>query len=293
MMRQKNLKKKQLDFDIDKKNKKKVIEKNTFSKNAYSLSQKRPLTAKNGYYFIWGYHAVTAALSNPNRVVRTFYASTKTKEMALNLIQNATCKTDTDSLKLMILDVEKFSLSPDSSEKRVHQQLMIEVKPLEITDLTDILFATKHLRLVVLDQITDSRNIGAIIRSAKAFGCDAVIISKHNAPAENGILARAAAGALEDIPVIKVTNLKRTIETLKSNSICCIGLDASGSNNLNRFSLEPKLAIIMGSENSGMRRLTKEACDHVVKIPMQNEMESLNVSVASAIALYATQTSNH
>ncbi len=169
---------------------------------------------------------------------------------------------------------------------------MIEVKPLEITDLTDILFATKHLRLVVLDQITDSRNIGAIIRSAKAFGCDAVIISKHNTPAENGNLARAAAGALEDIPVIKVTNLKRTIETLKSNSICCIGLDASGSNNLNRFSSEPKLAIIMGSENSGMRRLTKEACDHVVKIPMQNEMESLNVSVASAIALYATQTSN-
>ena len=170
--------------------------KNTFSKNAHPLSQKRPLTAKNGYYFIWGYHAVTAALSNPNRVVRTFYASTKTKEMALNLIQNATCKTATDSLKLMILDVEKFSLSPDSSEKRVHQQLMIEVKPLEITDLTDILFATKHLRLVVLDQITDPRNIGAIIRSAKAFGCDAVIISKHNAPAENGSLARAAAGAL-------------------------------------------------------------------------------------------------
>ena len=243
-------------------------------------------------YFIWGYHAVTAALSNPNRVVRTFYASIKTEEMALNLIQNATCKTDTDSLKLMILDVAQFGLSPDSSEKRVHQQLMIEVKPLEIKDLSDILFATKHLRLVVLDQITDSRNIGAIIRSAKAFGCDAVIISKHNAPAENGNLARAAAGALEDIPVIKVTNLKRTIETLKSNSICCIGLDASGSNNLNRFSSEPKLAIIMGSENSGMRRLTKEACDHVVKIPMQNEMESLNVSVASAIALYATQTSN-
>ena len=100
MMRQKNLKKKQLGFDINKKNKKKVIEKNTFSKNAHSLSQKRPLTAKNGYYFIWGYHAVTAALSNPNRVVRTFYASTKTKEMALNLIQNATCKTDTDLIEI-------------------------------------------------------------------------------------------------------------------------------------------------------------------------------------------------
>ncbi len=292
MMRQKNLKKKQLGFDIDKNNRRKVIEKNTVSKNLDSLSKKRRLTAKNGYYFIWGYHAVIAALSNPNRIVRTFYASTKTKEIALNLIQNATCKTDTGSLKLMILDLAQFSLSPDSSEKRVHQQLMIEVKPLEITDLSDILFATKHLRLVVLDQITDPRNVGAIIRSAKAFGCDAVIMSRHNAPAENGNLARAAAGALEDVPIIKVTNLKRTIEHLKSNAICCIGLDTSGSDNLNCFSVEPKLAIIMGSENSGMRRLTKEACNHLVKIPMQNETESLNVSVASAIALYATQTNN-
>ena len=245
---------------------------------------------KKTTFLIVGKHAVLEALKNPARKIeRVFLTEDAQKKLnrenqSFNLFKNLNVfyksRRELDNLC--------------GRDETAHQGLVAEVEQLDEITLKEFILENKkkNINLIALEEVTDPRNIGAIIRSAKAFGCDAVIMSKHNAPAENGNLARAAAGALEDIPVIKVTNLKRTIETLKSNAICCIGLDASGSNNLNRFSLEPKLAIIMGSENSGMRRLTKEACDHVVKIPMQNEMESLNVSVASAIALYATQTNN-
>ncbi len=288
-MRQKKSKKKELRFSSDQHSKKNLPKKNSIARNARPLSKKYRVTAENGYYFIWGYHAVLAALSNPKRLVKTFYASPKSKNIALKLAKNASCKTESTPLKFSILEQEQFNFLSDSHDNIVHQNLMIEVRPLEISYLSDILSGNENLRLIVLDQITDPRNIGAIIRSAKAFGCDALIMTKHNSPPENGSLARAAAGALEDIPIITVTNLRRTIETLKSNTICCIGLDASGDNKLETFASEPRLAIILGSENIGMRRLTKEACDFIVKIPMKNKTESLNVSVASAIALYATQ----
>lgn len=293
-MQQKKLKKKELKFPSNRQPEKNSLEKDAIDKYAIISHKKNRLSAENGHYFIWGYHAVLAALSNPNRVVKTIYASPKSKNRALELVQNAVCKTESGPLKLTILETGQFNFSSDSYDKRVHQHLMIEVKPLEILDLSDVLFGNENLRLIVLDQITDPRNIGAIIRSAKAFGCDAIIITKHNAPSENGSLARAAAGALEDIPFVTVKNLRRTIETLKSNSICCIGLDTSGEKRLEDFTLEPRLAIIIGSENAGMRRLTKQSCDYIVKIPMKNKTESLNASVASAIALYVTQISaNH
>ena len=290
-MRQKKPKKKESQFSSDQQSKKYLPKKNSIARKRRPLSKKYRLTAENGYYFIWGYHAVLAALSNPKRIVKTFYASPKSKNLALKLAKNALCKTESNQLKFSILEREQFNFLSDSHDNIVHQNLIIEVRPLEVSYLSDLIFENENLRLVVLDQITDPRNIGAIIRSAKAFGCDALIMTKHNSPPENGSLARAAAGALEDIPIITVTNLKRTIETLKSNTVCCIGLDASGDKKLETFSSEPKLAIILGSENIGMRRLTKQACDFIVKIPMKNKTESLNVSVASAIALYATQFS--
>ena len=259
------------------------------SKRLKSHLNKKRLSTVPGHYFIWGYHAVCAALANPNRFVRCIYASTTSKKLAEKLIKNAVCKTTSETMELIILEPEKFEQSRFSDFKRVHQNLMLEVKPLEMLDLSDFLFGDEKLRIIVLDQITDSRNIGAIIRSSKAFGCNAIIMTKHNAPSENGSLARAAAGALEDVPIITVTNLHRAMETLKSNAVCCIGLDASGKDRLDSFSNERRLALIMGSESTGMRRLTKQACDNIVTIPMRNKTESLNVSVASAIALYETQ----
>ena len=270
-------------------NRQKYSGKSGFPKHLKTSPQKNRLLAGQGHYFIWGYHAVCAALSNQNRIVKRFYASPTSKELAVELAHKAACRTATEVLELIILEPEQFDQSGDVDTRRVHQNLMVEVQPLEMLDLSDILFGNEKLRIIALDQVTDSRNVGAIIRSSKAFGCDAIIMTKHNAPNENGSLARAAAGALEDVPIIKVTNLKRAIETLKSNSVRCIGLDASGEDKLDSFRNEHRLALIMGSEGTGMRRLTKQACDNIVTIPTRNQMESLNVSVASAIALYATQ----
>ena len=270
-------------------NRQKYSRKSGLPKHLKTRPHKHRLSAEQGHYFIWGYHAVCAALSNQNRIVKRFYASPTSKELAVELAHKAACRTASEVLELIILEPEQFDQSDDVETRRVHQNLMVEVQPLEMLDLSDILFGNEKLRIIALDQVTDSRNVGAIIRSSKAFGCDAIIMTKHNAPNENGSLARAAAGALEDVPIIKVTNLNRAIETLKSNSVCCIGLDASGEDKLDSFRNEHRLALIMGSEGTGMRRLTKQACDNIVTIPTRNQTESLNVSVASAIALYATQ----
>ncbi|MDC3312152.1 23S rRNA (guanosine(2251)-2'-O)-methyltransferase RlmB [Alphaproteobacteria bacterium] len=291
-MRQKKLKNQQSGPAGNDENKAKNYKKSKFSKGSHSPKtriQTRTIKAAQGCYLMWGFHAVSAALANPTRLVRRIYASPHSKDAVTELIQNAACKTHTDMSELIILAPDEFDTPPVYDGKRVHQHMMIEVQPLEALDLTDIIFGDDNLRLIILDQITDSRNVGAIIRSAKAFGCDAIIMTKHNAPTENGSLARAAAGALENVPIITVTNLSRTIETLKTHDVCCIGLDAAGDNTLERFSSEPRLALIMGSENTGMRRLTKQACDFIITIPMRNQTESLNVSVATAIALYATQ----
>ncbi len=270
-------------------NRPKHSKKSGFSRHLQTRPHKHRLSAGPGYYFIWGYHAVCAALSNRNRLVKRFYASPTSKELAKKLARNASCRTVSEAIELVILDPEQFDQSRDEDFKRVHQNLMVEVQPLEMLDLSDILFGDEKLRIIALDQITDSRNVGAIIRSSKAFGCNAIIMTKNNAPRENGSLARAAAGALEDVPIITVTNLNRAIKTLKSNAVCCIGLDASGEDRLNSFRNERRLALIMGAESTGMRRLTKQTCDSVVTISMCNGTDSLNVSVAAAIALYATR----
>ena len=288
-MRQKKLNNETSAMSTNTQNGLKNARKSWGSKHLKSRPHKRQLSAGPGHYFIWGYHAVCAALSNPNRVVKRFYASPTSKELAIELAQNAVCRTVSEEIELVVLEPEQFEQSRDVDTKRVHQNLIVEVQPLEMLDLSDILFGDEKLRIIVLDQITDSRNVGAIIRSSKAFGCNAIIMTKHNAPGENGSLARAAAGALEDVPIITVTNLNRAIETLKSNAVSCIGLDSSGESELDSFRMERRLALIMGSESTGMRRLTKQACDNIVTIPMRNQTESLNVSVASAIALYATQ----
>ena len=273
----------------NRKNRPKHAKKSGVPKHLKIRPNKHRLSAEQGYYFIWGYHAVCAVLANQKRFVKRLYASPTSKELAVALAKKAACETASEVLELVVLEPEQFNQSSDVNTKRVHQNLMVEVKPLEMQDLSDILFGDEKLRIIALDQVTDSRNVGAIIRSSKAFGCDAIIMTKHNAPSENGSLARAAAGALEDVPLITVTNLNRAIATLKSNSVFCIGLDASGEDNLESFRNEHRLALVIGSESTGMRRLTKKACDNIVTIPMRNRTESLNVSVASAIALYATQ----
>ena len=148
------------------------------------------------------------------------------------------------------------------------------------------------MRLICLDQLSDPRNVGAIMRSALALGATAIITTHRHAPEESGALARAAAGALERLPMVRVVNLARAIEALQDAGIVVAGLAAEGQDNVDMLADEQRLAIVMGAEGSGLRHNTRRHCDRLVRIDISEDSESLNVSIAAAIALYASRRAN-
>lgn len=167
---------------------------------------------------------------------------------------------------------------------KVHQGVAVEVGELKDVYLEDIL---GHARfLLILDQVTDQRNIGACLRSANAFGCDAMLIPAHGAGGLNDVAIKASVGASEYTPVIEVGNLNKTMDILKKEGFWTVGLDGYAEKELGEIDLKGKIAIVMGSEGDGLRDLVKKNCDFTAKLPMVGEVESLNVSVASGISLY-------
>jgi len=228
----------------------------------------------NGVALLYGWHTVKAALENPARHFRRLLAT-----------ENALRRLADDGVALPIKpelvrpDIIDARLGPDA----VHQGLLAEADPLSAPALTEI---AQDGIILVLDQITDPHNVGAILRSAAAFAAKAIVTTARHSPEATGVLAKSASGALELVPLVTVQNLARGLEGLRANGFLLVGLDSSGDADLGAVSLRPPLALVLGAEGKGLRQLTKQTCDSVARIDVPGEIKSLNVSNAAALGLY-------
>lgn len=231
--------------------------------------------------WLYGIHAVSAALANPARRRHRVIATKQGAEA----LQGAVAGQDIATLNIENVDRAEIDsvCGPDS----VHQGIAMLTDPLPDIHVEDVIAAGDGPdTLVVLDQASDPRNIGAVMRSARAFGARAVIVQDRNAPPETGSMAKAASGALEHVSLVRVTNLARAIWTLKDAGYWCLGLDGHADTDIGDVDPTPRRVIVLGAEGAGLRRLTRETCDQLIKIPMDSAQESLNLSNAAAIALY-------
>lgn len=243
-----------------------------------------------GGYFLWGRHAVFAALANLDRRVAALYVTDDCRICFDEMYEKLPKARQTELPAIRMIDRRRLDMvGGHGTEKVIHQGMAAAVWPLESLRLDDFIahIQGKPVRIIMLDQISDPRNVGAILRSARAFSCAAVITTHRNAPEENGVLARTATGALERIPIIRVVNLARAIKHLQEHDITVAGLAGDGVMDVDMLADFRRLAIMLGAEGAGLRRLSREHCDHLVRIDINPEADSLNVSSAAAIALYA------
>ena len=238
-----------------------------------------PKGAGGNRYWLTGTHPVRAALGNPDRACHRLLCTDGARADIEPLARQR-------GVPLEVADRQEIDrlAGPDM----VHQGLAMEVEPLEPLALQDLPDAAPGRPLLVLDQVTDPRNVGAILRSAAVFGAVAMLVQDRHAPPETAALAKAASGALESVPLVRVGNLARALDEVKDAGYWTVGLAGEVDETLNDVPLDRPVALILGAEGDGMRRLTREGCDQVVRIDMvPNEVGSLNVSNAAAVALYA------
>jgi len=228
---------------------------------------------------LWGKHAVAAALDNPSRKIVKAWATRETagfmqfpKDVAVTLADVA------DLGRLVPSDAP-------------HQGVVIEVEPLDDAWLDDLLHnVPERAVLLVLDQVTDPHNVGAILRSAAAFGAVGIVTQDRHSPPESGVVAKAASGALERVPWVRVVNLARALEEIGNAGFWRIGLAGDADTDLREALGPARVALVLGAEGAGLRHNTREHCDALARLPISDAIESLNVSNAAAVALYAART---
>ncbi|MBA4748150.1 MAG: 23S rRNA (guanosine(2251)-2'-O)-methyltransferase RlmB [Sphingopyxis sp.] len=228
---------------------------------------------------LWGRHAVIAALANPDRTVKRIWGT-----------REALAQLDLPPV-LPINFCEVTDLARLVPGDAPHQGLVAEVVPLDDVALVDVLQyevdADSRRPFVVLDQVTDPHNIGAVLRSAAAFDAAAIITQDRHSPPESGTIAKAASGALEEVPWVRVVNLARALDEIAEAGWWRIGLDGDGDTELAATLDGSRVALVLGAEGDGMRHNVMEHCDVLARLPISPRMESLNISNAAAIALYA------
>ena len=226
---------------------------------------------------LWGRHAVEAALLNPDRVIRRVWAT-----------RDAMATLDLPS-SLPVTPSGPQDLANMVPQGAPHQGMVIEADPLPDRYLDEFRDpATEDRRaILVLDQVTDPQNVGAILRSAAAFDAVAIVTQDRHSPPESGVIARAASGALESVPWVRVVNLSRALDELAESGYWRIGLAGEATDTLSSALVKVRPALVLGAEGPGMRHDTGGHCDQLARLPISERMESLNVSNAAAIALYA------
>jgi 23S rRNA (guanosine2251-2'-O)-methyltransferase len=228
--------------------------------------------AEDDTVIMYGWHTVTAALRNPARRVKKLLAT-----------ENAARRLAEEGISAKPETVRPSAIEDRLEPDAVHQGLYLEAEPLPSPTIENV--PAKGV-VLVLDQITDPHNVGAIFRSAAAFGATAIVTTQRHSPDATGALAKAASGALEHVPLVNVQNLARGLSALKQGGFLVVGLDSSGDTDLASVPLKAPLALVLGAEGKGLRQLTKETCDHVARINVPGIISSLNVSNAAALALY-------
>src|SRR5271155_1943657 len=223
---------------------------------------------------LYGWHTVTAALANPGRRVRKLW-----------LTENAARRLADDNIKIPVTPeiVRPTMIDQRLGPDAVHQGLLAEADPLPSPDIDAL---AQEGIVLVLDQITDPHNVGAIMRSAAAFAVKAIVTTARHSPEATGVLAKSASGALELVPLVTVQNLARTLTEMNERGFMTVGLDSQGEENLGAVALQQPLALVLGAEGKGLRQLTRDTCSVVARLDMPGEIKSLNVSNAAVLALY-------
>ena len=236
--------------------------------------QKKQAGAGSGYY-MYGTHAVFAAAKNPKRKIKAIYCLERQAGAAKNQLKNF-------DIEIVNNDFITKKIGPGQA----HQGIIALVDTIYKSNIEELNFNNDKDKVAILDQVTDPQNIGAIIRSAAAFGINKIIMPSDNAPSESAAIAKAACGCLELVEIAQVTNIKSTIDKLKKMGFWIAGLSGTGNNQMSEIKGIEKICVIVGSEGKGLRSLTEKSCDFLVNIPISESVESLNASVAASIVFY-------
>lgn len=239
--------------------------------------------ASKGAVRLWGRHAVSAAMANPDRnILRIWAVREALDELAAQGLEPPE--------GVAIEYAEVLDLARLVARDAPHQGIVIECDPLEEMFVADVAHGDPAAPVVILDHVTDPHNVGAIMRSAAAFGAACIITQDRHAPPESGVLAKSASGALESLPWVRVVNLARTLDELAEAGYWRIGLDGDGDVTLAEALPTGPVALVLGAEGDGLRYNIGQHCDQIARLPIATAVESLNVSNAAAIALYACTT---
>jgi len=233
---------------------------------------------EDGPTLIFGIHAVEAALANEQRTIGKLFLTDNAERRLQEVLKARGLAHE----RVLPKDLDR-RLGPDT----VHQGALIETAPLPEPSLEALAEQTAGRPLIVLDQVTDPHNVGAILRSAAVFGASGLMMTRRHSPPLDGTLAKSASGALEHVPIVLVQNLARALAELKALSFTVIGLDGEAPERLEELTWPERAALVLGAEGKGLRQLTRESCDRLCRIATDGPIASLNVSNAAAIALHA------